>query len=137
MCTHEQLTCDTHVIAMARLATGESMATSSSSTDTIVCSPSVSGVDSDTSSTSCSCTSVPSLFDRLKAPQRSQLARKRAIKTNCGKLYKRHTILSAKNDPKSVSPAERVLQYKDEPLTVSAGKLFCFACREEVGLKRV
>ena len=43
-----------HVIAMARLATGESMATDSTSTDTMDCSPSVSGVESDTSSTSCS-----------------------------------------------------------------------------------
>ena len=76
MYTYVQLTCDTHVIAMARLVTGESMATSYSSTDTVDCSPSVSGVESDTSSTSCSCTSVPSLLDRLKAPQKSQLARK-------------------------------------------------------------
>ena len=74
--------CNTHVIAMARLGTGESMAIGSSGTDTVDCSQSVSGVESDTSSTSCSCTSVPSLLDRLKAPQRSQLARKRAIKTN-------------------------------------------------------
>ena len=37
---------------------------------------------------------------------------------------------------RSVSPAENVLQYKDEPLSLSAGKLFCFACREEVGLKK-
>ena len=56
----------THVIAMARLATGVSMATSSTSTDTMDCSPFVSGVESDTSSTSCSCTSVPTLLDRLR-----------------------------------------------------------------------
>jgi hypothetical protein len=97
---------------------------------------SVSEVESDTSSTSCSATPAPSLLDRLKAPQKSQLARKRAIKTNSGRFYKRHTIPSTKNDPKNVSPAERVSQYKDEPFTVSAGKLFCFACREEVGLKK-
>ena len=94
---------------------------------------SVSEVESDTSSTSCSATPAPSLLDRLKAPQKSQLARKRAIKTNSGRFYKTHTIPSTKNDPKNVSPAERV---SDEPFIVSAGKLFCFACQEEVGLKK-
>ena len=57
------------------------------------------------------------------------------MKTNSGKSYKRHRTPSGKNDPKSVTPAERVSQYKDEPFTVSAGKLFCLACRE-VGLKK-
>ena len=93
--------------------------------------------DSDVSeannTSSCSSTSI---LDRLKAPQKSQLSRKRAIKTNSGKIYNRHTLPSAKNDPKSVSAAERVSQYKEEPFTVSAGKLFCRACREEVGLKK-
>ena len=112
------------------------MATGSSSSNTVDTQSSVSEVESDTSSTSCSATPAPSLLDRPKAPQKSQFARKRAIKTNSGKFYKRHTILSNKNDPKSVSPAERVSQYKDEPFTVSAGKLFCFAYREEVGLKK-
>ena len=97
------------------------MATGSSSSNTVDTQSSVSEVESDTSSTSCSATPAPSLLDRLKAPQKSQLARKRAIKTNSGKFYKRHTIPSTKNDPKSVSPAERVSQYKDEPFTVSAG----------------
>ena len=58
------------------------------------------------------------------------------MKTNSGKSYKRHRTPSGKNDPKSVTPAERVSQYKDEPFNVSAGKLFCLACREEVGLKK-
>ena len=40
---------------------------------------SVSEVESDTSSTSCSATPAPSLLDRLKVPQKSHLARKRAI----------------------------------------------------------
>ena len=58
------------------------------------------------------------------------------MKTNYGKSYKRHTIPLTKNDSKSVSLAEKVSQYKDEPFTVSAGKLFCLACKEEVGLKK-
>ena len=117
--------CDTQLIwrlaAIARVYTCSSNAVDTQS--------SVSEVESDTSSTSCSATPAPSLLDRLKAPQKSQLARKRAIKTNSGRFYKRHTIPSTKSDPKSVSPAERVSQHKDEPFTVSAGKLFCFGCQ--------
>ena len=79
------------------------MVTGSNAVDT---QSSVSEVESNTSSTSCSATPAPLLLDRLKAPQKSQLARKRAIKTNSGRFYKRHTIPSTKNDPKSVSPAE-------------------------------
>ena len=79
--------------------------------------------------------STSTLLDRLKAPQKSQFARKRAIKTHCGKIYKRHTIPSINHDSKSVPAAERVSQYKDEPFTVSAGTLFCTVCWEEVGLK--
>ena len=52
------------------------MATDSSSSNTV---DTQSSVESDTSSTSCSATPAPSLLDRLKAPQKSQLAKKRAI----------------------------------------------------------
>lgn len=47
----------------------------------------------------------------------------------------RHTkdIPSTKNDLKSVSAAESVSQYKDEPFTVSAGKLFQLPCVSERG----
>lgn len=64
------------------------------------------------------------------------MSRKRAIKTNAGKVYKRYATPTTKHNPKRVTPAERVSQYKDEPFTVSAGKLFCLACREEVALKK-
>ena len=82
-----------------------------------------------------SCSST-SLLEQLKAPQKSQLSRKGVIKTNSGKTYKTHTLPSAKNDPTSVSAAERVSQYRDELFTVSAGKLLCCCCRERVGLKK-
>ena len=39
-------------------------------------------------------------------------------------------------DPKSVKPADRVKQYPEGNLTVSAGKLFCVACREELSTKK-
>ena len=38
-------------------------------------------------------------------------------------------------DPKSVTPAQRVREVPDEQLCVSAGKLFCKACREELSTK--
>ena len=39
------------------------------------------------------------------------------------------------SEPKSVSPAQRVHEFSDEMFSVSGGKLFCLACREEIGLK--
>ena len=42
---------------------------------------------------------------------------------------------SSSYNPKSISPAQRVKEFPDECLTVSAGRLFCKACREEIGLK--
>ena len=39
-------------------------------------------------------------------------------------------------DAKSVTPVQRFSEFPDEQLKVSACKLFCTACREEVGLKR-
>lgn len=38
-------------------------------------------------------------------------------------------------EPKNVTPSERVKKYPNESLVVSAGRLFCSACREEVSLK--
>ena len=35
-----------------------------------------------------------------------------------------------------MTPSQRVREFRTEQLTVSAGKLFCTACREELGLKR-
>ena len=38
-------------------------------------------------------------------------------------------------EPKGVTPAQRVREFADEALTVSSGRLFCSACREELSLK--
>ena len=40
------------------------------------------------------------------------------------------------NDPKKVSAADRVKQFPNEQLTLSMGKLFCSACREELSTKK-
>ena len=42
---------------------------------------------------------------------------------------------SCSTNPKSVTLLTRVLEFPNENLTVSAGKLFCTACREEISLK--
>ena len=67
----------------------------------------------------------------------SDLARDR--KTLCnppvGKK-RRTTLVNTKSEPKSVSPKERVREFKVEALVVSCGKLFCSACREQVSLKK-
>ena len=40
------------------------------------------------------------------------------------------------NEPKSVTPEQRVKEFPEEKLVVSARKLFCTACREELALKK-
>ena len=78
---------------------------------------------------------VVSLLGCLRAPTASDLARKRRVSTN-PPLGTKRSKGSSSSDPKSVSPADRVKQYPDQQLTVSAGKLFCRACREELSLKK-
>ena len=39
------------------------------------------------------------------------------------------------SDPKSVHAGQHVLEFNDERLTVSHGKLFCTACHEQLSLK--
>ena len=39
------------------------------------------------------------------------------------------------SDPKGIEPSKRVKEFPNEHLKVSAGKLFCSAYREELGLK--
>ena len=74
-----------------------------------------------------------SILDRLKAPTRSQLSRKRKVekRLSANKKHKANTT-----DPKSVTPAARVEEFPGEYLAVRSGKLFCTACREELALKK-
>lgn len=78
-----------------------------------------------------------SLLDVLKCPQPSTLARKRVITSNHPPTGKRSC--KSTNQSKAavnIKPQQRVVEFKDEYLCVSGGKLFCNACREEVNLKK-
>ena len=79
---------------------------------------------------------VHSLLETLKSPTPSSLARKRTVSVNPPPKGKRacRGAVTASN-PKSVSPTQRVKENPDESLTVSNGRLFSRACREELSLK--
>ena len=51
-------------------------------------------------------------------------------------MKRRATQAKASYEPKSVTPTSRVAEYQNEYLTVSAGSLFCSACREPISLKK-
>ena len=80
---------------------------------------------------------VGSLLDKLKSPTPSVLARKRAVSVNPPPKGKRTCRGSpaSPSEPKSVSPIQRVKENPDQSLSVSNGRLFCKACREELSLK--
>ena len=75
-----------------------------------------------------------SLMSRLRRPTSSELSRKRVIDCVPPK-EKKCCKGSNSSDPKSVMPQQRVKRYANECLTVSNGKLFCLACREQLSLK--
>lgn len=77
-----------------------------------------------------------SLLEKLRAPKRSELARKRSVAHNLPHDGRRVKAPKHSHDPKSVQPEHRVKEFPNECLTVSAKKLFCTACREEIALKR-
>ena len=76
-----------------------------------------------------------SILEVLKALQRSELARKRSIAQNLPHDGRRLKAPKRTHDPKGVTPGQRVKEFPSECLSVSANKLFCVACREEVSLK--
>ena len=78
--------------------------------------------------------SVLSLLDKLRSPVPSELARKRKVSTNPPPVgQKRSKGGPACTVLKSVSPQDRVKEFADDSLCVSAGKLFC---REELSVKK-
>ena len=89
------------------------------------------------SSGSSSSTGVGSILDRLKAAAPSEPSRKRKVGTNPPPKGKRtcRGHGGTASEPKGVSPSQRVKENPDEALTLSNGKLFCSACREELSLK--
>lgn len=78
-----------------------------------------------------------SLLERLKCPSTSELSRKHQVHCNQPppKGRKRSSGERGLNDL-NVPPSKRVSEYPNEQLTVSAGKMFCKACREILSLKR-
>ncbi len=83
----------------------------------------------DSSSSSVS-TSAPSARSYL-----SDLTRKRRV--NCNPpVGRKKSRGQGSSEPKSVSPRDRVTEFPEEGLTVSNGKLFCSACREELSLRK-
>lgn len=89
----------------------------------------VSAVESEASS---SCT----ILDKLKAPTKSDLSRKRKIeKPKTAQLKKHKSSVTNQTDPKSVSPAQRVKDFPNECLEVKNGTiLYCLqrgACSQK------
>ena len=89
-----------------------------------------------TSSRQATTLSPTSLLSQLRAPTQSDLMRKRKVRTNepphTGARKKKPTCST---DPKGVSAVQRAKEFSGEMITVSAGNLFCSACREELSLK--
>ena len=81
-------------------------------------------------------TSAVSLLSLLKAPRLSDLARKRKVVINPPPKGKRSNSGKTPKDSVKVKPEVRVGQYPEEHFTVSNGKLFCEACREQLNVKR-
>ena len=77
---------------------------------------------------------VNAFLSRFKAPRLSDLTRKRKIRRNPVTM-RRKSKPCCSTDPKSITPHQRVKEFPDEPFIVSAGKLFCSACKEEISLK--
>ena len=77
-----------------------------------------------------------SMLDRLRAPILSDLARNRKVQSNPPVGMKRSKKGSnSAFSPKSITPYDRVKEHPGEPLTVSTGKLFCSACKEQLSVK--
>ena len=74
------------------------------------------------------------LLDCLHRPTASELARKRKVDKNPPK-GKKKSRGSCVSNPKTITPQQRVNQYKNEFFSVSNKKLFCQACRDELSVK--
>lgn len=99
-------------------------------------SDSIQQVTESSSGTQSRSSSIP-LLDRLHSPGPSELSRKRKIQQNIppvGKWRGKGGRSSA--GPKSITPSQRVCEFKGDMLVVSGGRLFCNACREELSTKR-
>ncbi len=119
------------------------MATSSSSVDGYEAANSDSEQTTTTGSSSCkdlelapTTVTATTFLEKLRCPNSAEIGRKRKVR--CNQLPPsgtRRGKARSTHDPKSVVPLQRVGEFPNELLTVSAGRLFCSACREELSLK--
>ena len=67
-------------------------------------------------------------FEKSKAhiPEKSKLSRKRKVKTSAGKYRRKETRVATNTRAKG--PFERLLEFRDNGLSVVNGKLSCRAC---------
>ena len=95
---------------------------------------STSSAESSLSSSQAGGEAVQSFLSKLRTPKRSDLTRKRTVRQNLytGTRVKRP---SCSTNPKTVSIATRAKDFQEEHIVVSAGKLFCGVCREELSTK--
>ena len=79
------------------------------------------------------------ILNRLCAPPVSLLTRKRKVCTNPALLTGKERLsgqaLKAAYVPKGITPSQHVSEFPGKQLVVSAGKLFCKACKETLCLK--
>ena len=108
------------------------MACSSSQSFSSATEPDSESADSVTTNTSSTQSPALSLLDKLCPLKTSELSRKRKVQENPSKGKCRRLPRESQSDPKSVTPSQRVREFPTEQLTVSASKLFCTACREEL-----
>lgn len=78
-----------------------------------------------------------SILENLKSPTPSDFARKRKLRKNPPVGKKRSRGVRGVNDPKSITPSQRVKEFSDECLKVSNNKLFCTGSREELSIRKV
>ena len=92
----------------------------------------------ETSEASSSTVSAVSLLECLRAPKKSELMRRRKIFTNPPRAREPGTRKKrppCSSNPKSVTPAQRVMELPNECLTVSVRTWFCEECPQEVSLR--
>ena len=108
------------------------MATGEDSKEAVLASGSDSGSESEDQPTP----TVVSVLDRLRAPKLSDLSRKRNVAVNPPRGKRSCKSTNVSTAAATVTPQQCVTEFSGEQLTVSNGKLFCKACREELNLKK-
>lgn len=92
--------------------------------------------NSSTAAASLLSTRTASLLTILKAPRQSDLSRKRKVLVNPPPKGKRSSKRLNSKATIYIKPDQRVKEFPNEHLSVSNGKLFCEACREQLNLKK-